>query len=82
MQTAFDYLNNEWHSRVERCTVELFVENGKGKFDKFFGQCYRLDVLQPWQNFYVNGKRLEVGSYFVIAISENNGLEIKEYIKL
>lgn len=82
MLTAFDYLKSEWPSRFERCMVDLFVEDGKGRFDKFFGQCYQMNVLQPWQNFCVGGKKLEVGSYFVISVSGEYGSEIKEYIKL
>lgn len=82
MLAALNYLKSEWPSRFERRMVDLFVEDGKGKFDKFFGQCYQMDVLQPWQNFCVGGKKLEVGSYFVISISGEDGFEIKEYIKL
>lgn len=79
---AFEYLQSEWKGRAENCKVEIFVESEKGNFTNFVGECYFLDIMQPWHTYKTCSKKLPVGKYFVYNVSSEFTADIAAFITL
>jgi len=82
LAAAFEYLQSEWKGRMYNCKVEIFGESEKGNFSEFVGECYFLDVMQPWHTYRTGSKKLPVGKYFVYRVHSDFSDDIAAFIAL